>query len=312
MTKNNSEDSVTILMATYQGGKFLNEQLESISSQSHTNWKLVVSDDGSTDATWDILKQHQSKWPKGKIELRKGPSRGFCRNFLSIACEPGSSTKYYAFSDQDDIWNSGKLSRAISFLDTIEKGKPALYCSRTQAIDKNGNLLWLSPHFKRPPSFRNAIVQNIGGGNTMVFNAAARELLEAAGPNLDVPSHDWWLYILVTGCGGHVYYDPIPSIMYRQHTSNIVGSNTTFYARLNRLKRLLRGQLAEWNKVHITSLTKINILMTADSRKVISALTLTRNNGLFKRLLYFLKSGIYRQTLNGQIALTLAVIFGKI
>ena len=312
MSGNNFEDSVTILMATYQGGKFLNEQLESISSQSHTNWKLVVSDDGSTDATWDLLKQHQSQWSKDKVELRKGPGRGFCRNFLSIACDPGLSAKYYAFSDQDDIWNNDKLSRAISFLDTVEKGKPALYCSRTQAIDETGNLLWLSPHFKRPPSFRNAIVQNIGGGNTMVFNEAARELLRAAGPNLDVPSHDWWLYILVTGCGGNVYYDPMPSIMYRQHTSNIVGSNTTFTARLNRLKRLLRGQLAEWNEVHIKSLNKVNFLMTAEGKKLLRDLEIARNSPFAKRLCFFLKSRIRRQTNYGQVALVIAVILGKI
>ena len=312
MSRNNFEDSVTILMATYQGGKFLNEQLESISSQSHTNWNLVVSDDGSTDATWDLLKQHQSKCSKDKVELRKGPGRGFCRNFLSIVCDPGLTTNYYAFSDQDDIWNTDKLSRAISFLDKVEKGKPALYCSRSQAIDETGNLLWLSPHFKRPPSFRNAIVQNIGGGNTMVFNEAARELLKATGPNLDVPSHDWWLYILVTGCGGHVYYDPVPSIMYRQHTSNVVGSNTTFTARLNRFTRLLRGQLAEWNNVHITSLNKINLFLTSDTRKVIETLVRSRNESIINRLFLFLESGIRRQTILGQIALLLAVILRKI
>ncbi len=312
MSVNNFKDSVTILLATYQGGKFLNEQLKSISRQSHTNWKLLVSDDGSTDATWDYLKRYQSKWPKGKVELRKGPSSGFCRNFLSIACDPRLNTKYYAFSDQDDIWNTGKLSRAISFLDKVERGKPALYCSRTQAIDENGNLLWLSQHFKRPPSFRNAIVQNIGGGNTMVFNEAAREILLAAGPNLDVPSHDWWVYILVTGCGGTVYYDPVSSIMYRQHTSNIIGSNTTFYARLNRLTRLLRGQLAEWNEVHIKSLSKVNFLMTAESKKVLKDLEIARNNTFAKRLYFFSKSRIRRQTNYGQVALVLAVILGKI
>ena len=145
----------------------------------------------------------------------------------------------------------------------------------------------------------------------MVFNDAARELLQAAGPNLDVPFHDWWLYILVTGCGGHVYYDPVPSIMYRQHSSNIVGSNSTFTARLNRFTRLLRGQLANWNSLHITSLNKINLLMTADSRNVIEALRLAQEKSLIMRLFCFLKSGIHRQSLHGQIALTLAVILGK-
>jgi len=280
MNTTNFEVSVSILMATYQGEKFIEKQLESISRQSYTNWRLIVSDDGSTDATLNYLRKYQLKWSKGKLEVRNGPCAGFCRNFLSIACDPGLSSNYYAFSDQDDIWNTDKLSRAITFLDTVEENKPALYCSRTQVIDQNGDRLCLSPHFKRPPNFRNALVQNIGGGNTMVFNEAARALLQTAGPILDVPSHDWWLYILVTACGGKVYYDPVSSIMYRQHLSNVVGSNYTFYARFNRLMRLLRGQLAEWNEVHIKSLTKVNLLMTAESRKVIEDLRIARNNSV--------------------------------
>ena len=295
------------LNATYQGGKYLNEQLESISRQSHTNWKLVVSDDGSTDATWDLLKQHQSQWPKGKVELRKGPGRGFCRNFLSIACDPGLSAKYYAFSDQDDIWNNDKLSRATSFLDTVEKGKPALYCSRHRPSTKLAIYCGCHHILKGRQVFGMLLCKILVG---VIPWCSMRQLLQAWA-NLDVPSHDWWLYILVTGCGGQVYYDPVPSILYRQHSSNLVGSNVTVYGRCHGI-RLLRGQLSEWNEVHIKSLHEVNFLMLGESKKVFEALRIIREKNTIMRLYYFVKSGIYRQTVYGQIALVLAVLLGKV
>jgi hypothetical protein len=77
-------------------------------------------------------------------------------------------------------------------------------------------------------------VQSIAGGNTMVFNPAAKALLEAAG-SLNVISHDWWLYILVMAAGGKVYYDPTPYIYYRQHPAALIGGNTSLSAKLKRM-----------------------------------------------------------------------------
>ena len=312
MSGNNNKDKVTILMATYQGGSFLNEQLESISCQSHTNWKLVVSDDGSTDATWDLLTQYQSQWPKGKVELRKGPGSGFCRNFLSIACDPGLSTKYYAFSDQDDIWNTGKLSHAIAFLESFEETKPALYCGRTLAVDEVGNSLWLSTHFKRPPSFRNALVQNIAGGNTMVFNEAARKLIANAGSTVNVPSHDWWLYILVTGHGGVVKYDTTPLVEYRQHKNNLVGSNRSVFARFLRIQRLFRGNLKNWTDLNLKALGKCSDLLSTENKAILFNFHRLRHASMIERLVLFWSIRLYRQTTLDQLGLLMAVIIRRL
>jgi len=104
----------------------------------------------------------------------------------------------------------------------------------------------MSPLFVFPPSFRNALEQRIAGGNTMVFNLASKRLIENAGL-LDVPSH-WWLYILVTGCGGLVFYDKVGYILYRQHDGTLVGGNNTYYAKTKRLIMALQGRFQNWNK----------------------------------------------------------------
>src|SRR5262249_28608171 len=153
---------------------------------------------------------------------------------------------YYAFCDQDDVWESDKLERALCILNRMSQDRPVLYCGRTRVIDDAGRIIGTSPAFLRPPSFANALVQNIGGGNTMVMNHAARELLLAAGPEIDTVAHDWWIYQIVSGAGGAVNYDLEPRVRYRQHRSNLIGANNTFRARCERIRLLFNGRFKQW------------------------------------------------------------------
>lgn len=206
---------VCILLSTYNGEKYLAEQLQSIDKQTHKNWRLIISDDGSSDSTLAIAKQFQLKWGNDRLEIRQGPKQGFCQNFLSMACDAAIRADLYAFCDQDDVWMIDKLERAVAhFNQNNESQLPRAYGSRTQIVDEQLNPLGLSPEYSLPRSFRNALVQSIAGGNTQVFNQAAKILLEQAGRQL-VVSHDWWLYQIVKGAGGIFYYDPIPTLLYR-------------------------------------------------------------------------------------------------
>jgi glycosyltransferase involved in cell wall biosynthesis len=105
---------VAILMGTKNGQRFLAEQLDSLIAQTHQNWVLIASDDGSTDDTLRILKAYQAKWPEGKLIIKEGPKRGFCTNFQSMACDPSIRADYYAFCDQDDVWLPTKLDVALT------------------------------------------------------------------------------------------------------------------------------------------------------------------------------------------------------
>ncbi len=125
-------------MGTYNGEAFLAEQLLSIENQSHKNWRLVISDDGSSDATLTIAREFQKKWGSDWLAIREGPIQGFCTNFLSMTCDPTIKSDYYAFSDKDDVWNNDKLSKALRhFTAENDLETPRLYCGRVQLADKN-------------------------------------------------------------------------------------------------------------------------------------------------------------------------------
>jgi glycosyltransferase involved in cell wall biosynthesis len=299
-------------MSTYNGGKFLSEQLESIHNQTHKNWRLVISDDGSSDNTLAIAKQFQNKWESNRLEIRQGPHQGFCQNFLSMACDKSIRADLYAFSDQDDVWMPHKLERAVSYFDKSNKSQlPKAYGTRTQIVDSALKPLGLSPKFTFPCSFRNAFIQSISGGNTQVFNFEAKQLLEQAGLQ-KVISHDWWLYQLVTGAGGVFHYDPVPSILYRQHLGSVVGSNSSFRSKMKRLRYVLSGRFKQWNDINYAALNNIRHLLSEESKDVLDIFEHFRGARLKDRIRLLNVCGLYRQTWQGTLSLWLATIVNKI
>jgi glycosyltransferase involved in cell wall biosynthesis len=304
--------AVAILMCTYNGAQFLGQQLDSFEQQEYRNWTLHVSDDGSVDGTHAVLQAYAELWGERRIRVVNGPQAGFARNFLSLTCRDDIDADFFAWSDQDDIWSTDKLEVAIDWLRDIPPEVPALYCGRTQIICEDGNSLGMSPNFSLPPHFKNALVQSIGGGNTMVFNRAARALITEAGANLKVPSHDWWCYQLITGAGGVVHYDPEPRVFYRQHSRNVIGSNSDWCARLRRLVMVLQGRFYEWSAQNIRALDSMSHRLSSDHRKTLTLFKTARKRRLPGRITYILKAGLHRQTLLGNLGLLLATLLKKI
>jgi hypothetical protein len=179
-------------------------------------------------------------------------------------------------------------------------------------VDASDNEIGLSPLFSKPPSFANALIQNIGGGNTMVFNNAARSLLRDAGENIPVVTHDWWAYMVVTGCGGQVFYDSMPTLRYRQHDSNLVGMNTSWPARFKRIYMLWQGRFRSWNDGNVAALRKLQNKLTPENQEILESFTRARELPLFSRLISLKRCGIYRQTLLGNLGLIFATVFKKI
>lgn len=307
-----SRSKVAILLCTYNGQHFLNEQLDSFTAQTHLDWQVFASDDGSTDTTLQLLKERQQKLPDNQLEILSGPAKGFVANFLSLTCNTSIEADYFAYSDQDDIWEADKLERALRWLQSVPSDTPALYCSRTRLVDAENNEIGLSPLFTKQPSFANALMQNIAGGNTMVFNNAARNLLIEAGENLPIIIHDWWVYILVTSCGGLVHYDNYPSLRYRQHQHNLIGMNSSFAARCKRMRMLWQGKLKSWNDQNITALLTLEHRLTPESRQLLENLIEARQKSLIPRLILLTRSGFYRQTYLGNLGLLAAAVFNKL
>ena len=136
---------VAILLCTKQGERFLPAQLESFTTQTHTNWEVWASDDASDDQTKKILLAFQKENKSNRILVMDGSDKGFCKNFLSLACNADISADFYAYSDQDDIWEVNKLQRAIDCLQAVPGDVPALYCSRTLLVDAKNSEIGFSP-----------------------------------------------------------------------------------------------------------------------------------------------------------------------
>ena len=302
---------VAIMMCTKNGAAFIGGQLQSFVEQTHHNWSLVVSDDGSSDETVKIIERFARGHPQ-QVTVLNGPKRGACANFISLATNPAIAADYFAFSDQDDVWHPDKLRRALDWLVTMSDDTPSLYCGRTELMSADGRCYGFSPLFTRPPAFQNALVQSLGGGNTMVFNRATKSLLERVG-RLDVVLHDWWLYQLVSAAGGNVRYDPQPMLKYRQHPDNILGSNLGWRARFVRIRMTLRGRFRQWNATNIAALESVpDHLIKPQNRAVVTLFAKATSASLLKRLLYLRQSGVYRQTWLGNIGLVAATIIKRI
>lgn len=305
-----TQATVAILLGACNGAAHLQAQLDSLAAQTLTDWVLVVSDDASSDATLALLTQFRVRMGAARVHVRRGPGRGFLANFLSLASNPGVRAQYYAFCDQDDVWDADKLERAVARLAACGEG-PALYGSRTRLIDERGAAIGYSPLFSRPPAFRNALVQSIAGANTMVFNEAARQWLARAGADVDVASHDWWLYLLVSGVGGTVIYDPVPTMAYRQHDGNLVGRNRGLRARLDRLSRLLSGVLAQWNGMHAAALQRIESDLTPENRQLYQGFLSLRRAGLWGRLGLLSQTRLHRQSWFDNLGLLVSVLLAR-
>jgi glycosyltransferase involved in cell wall biosynthesis len=211
---------VTILLSTFNGARFLRAQLQSFVDQTVKDWTLYWRDDGSSDDTLAIMAAFAAGDGAGRCvqSPTSGPHMGASPSFLALLAEV---TGTVAFADQDDVWLTTKLERALAAI-APAGAKPALYCARQLLVNENLQTLSLSTAHLGAPGFPAALTQNIANGNTLVMNEAAVRLV-AASPRPEGTVHDWWSYIVVSACGGTIIYDPEPAVLYRLHKGNLIG-----------------------------------------------------------------------------------------
>jgi glycosyltransferase involved in cell wall biosynthesis len=227
---------VNVLLSTFNGEKFLPDLLDSLLRQTHPDLFLSVRDDGSSDGTLEILKTYRPSFPAMRVS--EGRNIGVVDSFFTLLREGDPSCDFFAFCDQDDVWQPGKLGDAVRWLGEVDPRTPALYCSRLEYVDEELKSLGF-PMAPRRPGFGNALVENISAGCTQVMNAKGRELVLSSLPE-GALMHDWWCYLVVS-CFGTVLYDPAPQVRYRQHEHNAVGGTSKRLLHLtHRVKRFLR------------------------------------------------------------------------
>ena len=301
---------VVILLATYQGAPHLRTQLTSIAGQVFRDWSLVVSDDGSTDGTREIVQDFAASHPQGRIRLIDGPGQGATANFLSLLDHVPSGS-WAAFCDQDDLWFPDKLARAVEAVAPLTG--PAHYAARTIIADADLRPLVPSRHFRRPLGLRNALVQACMAGNTSVFNAGAVAKLQQGVPHArraGVISHDWWAYQVTAAYRAHLIHDPRPALLYRQHSRSEVGRNDTAAALAIRLRKLMAGEFGPWLRAAHDSLIPLDL--PSDSRQVLAQLDKVLGTGGIKAVAALSGGGFYRQTRAGSAALVLSALSGAL
>lgn len=303
---------ITIALATYRGARHLGAQLDSIAAQTHRDWRLLISDDGSDDGTAEIARDFLAELPAERGQIIEGPKAGATQNFLHLT-QMADPEGWFAYSDQDDIWMPEKLGRAVEFLS--QQDGPAIYAARTTICDENMNILAPAPAFLRPLTFRNALVQACLPGNTIVANAAALRLMQTAAPaaaKADVVSHDWWAYQLLSGAGAAIKRDTAQVLYYRQHSQNLMGRNDTARAKAARLSLLGDGTFANWLSSNQNALEGAEHLLTPENRTLLNHFgQALRQNGP-STLIAFLRLGLYRQSRLGSLAVMTAAGLGRL
>lgn len=308
-----------ILMAVYNGERHLREQLQSLADQTFQDWDLIASDDGSQDGSRALLQDVARAWTAAEPDRRhdltilSGPGRGLVRNFFHLLQTMPATAAFAALSDQDDVWFPGKLDRALAALAAIPPERPALYCARTMICDEALRPLRPSVLFRRSPGFRNALVQSAGGGNTMVLNPGAIALVRSAVAEAqEAAVHDWWLYQIITACGGTVLRDAEPVLLYRQHGANAIGVNTSVRGRIHRILFIMGRRFSAWNDINLRALAASRHRFTPEARAVLDHYAEARRGGALHRMRALTASGVYRQRRIGTLALYAACLAGRL
>jgi glycosyltransferase involved in cell wall biosynthesis len=262
---------VSILLASYNGIKFLREQLESIRSQTLRVSTITIRDDGSTDGTVSLLQE----WAAGRADVRflSGPRLGVTNNFFELLANSDEDSQYIAFSDQDDFWQPNKIENAVSILKRHGDDQPLMYCSRLEYVDERLDHLGFSRIPKRL-DFANALVENVATGCTIVLNRQARDLILQALPKYAL-LHDWWCYLVLSALGT-VVFDDSATVKYRQHANNQVGRHASRmkYVR-HRMARLLRREVS----------SKLLIDQAAEFKRCFGSHLGSRNKEMLERFL---------------------------
>ena len=230
------KEKVLVLMSTYNGELFLQQQINSIIKQKNVDVEIIVRDDGSTDKTIDILEDYQRQ---GLLSYYTGNNLKPQYSFLHLL-RHAPKCKYYAFADQDDVWLEDKLYAGIQAICSYDH-QPALYTCQTQMTNQDLEKI-PTPQLHPLCTFGESLVYAYASGCTMIFNDSFRNIVMAYQPTY-IDMHDWWMMSIATAMKAHIVFDHDAHILYRQHAKNVKGLNDTKIKEWKqRIQRILHKQ----------------------------------------------------------------------
>lgn len=287
---------VAILLSARNGERFLQEQLDSLASQTHGRWTLFWRDDGSSDATLSILRDFTRTHGERRVRFVPGEGRlGVTQSYLYLLDHARrSGCAFFAFADQDDVWFADKVARALEALRGVPEATPGIYCARQVLVDAKLRQIGQSPRF-RHAHFRSAMTQNIATGCTIMLNPSAADLVLASKPPANV-LHDWWCYLLISGANGTILADSGAVLMYRQHAQNLIGAPSSLLRR--GLAALLRGPapFMRMMRDHLTALQEHGNLLCPHAREDLSVVLAAMSGGPRQKFRALSLEGLRRQT----------------
>lgn len=302
---------LAILMSTYNGEKYIQAQIESILQQSiDMPFDLIVRDDGSTDNTVQILESYREK---GLLTYYTGENLGAAKGFIHLL-RHNTGYDFYAYADQDDVWNPGKLRKGLEAV--ANAAGPALYCTNAELVDSQLQSLGRNTHRERPTYNLVSILclASCAQGCTSVFNQALAQVIQSH----DVPDvfimHDSLLTCLCALIGGTIIYDHEPSMKYRMHGSNVFGMVTAKQS----LSRVIKSRWKE-----ITTKPKVsmydqasNLLNTyADAvlqeNRAVCTTVIRSKHSLGARFRLVFDKNLKHDTLNKTVTKKLQILLGN-
>lgn len=287
---------VAILLSARNGERFLQEQLDSLESQTHRRWTLFWRDDGSSDATLSILHEFTRTQGDDRVRFVPGEGRlGVTQSYLHLLDHARrSGCAFFAFADQDDVWFSDKVARGLQALCAIPQATPGIYCARQVLVDATLRQIGQSPRL-RHAHFRSAMTQNIATGCTIMLNTAGADLVLASKPPPKV-LHDWWCYLLISGANGTIRADSGAVLMYRQHAQNLIGAPSSLFRR--GIAALLRGPapFMRMMRDHLTALHEHGDLLCPQARDDVCIVLTAMAGGPKQKLRALALDGLRRQT----------------
>ena len=226
--------NVSVIMSTYNGERFIEEQIESIFLQKNCKVNLFVRDDNSSDNTLNILNKLKNKYPIEIIANQK--NLGPAQSFLTALKKCPFDTEFYAYADQDDVWYSDKLEKACLKLSEVSNEKVSLYCSTYDVVDENLDVIFTRDLNQYGKITMEKTLMGISpSGCTMVFNRNLKEKLDLSNPDY-MRMHDFWTLLTLQAYSGNLFIDNEATMAYRQHGNNTVGFSNKF--ELKHWKRL--------------------------------------------------------------------------
>mgnify|MGYP005765515823 CR=1 FL=1 len=299
-----------VLLATYNGSRYIEEQLNSLLAQTCSEFVCYIHDDGSSDRTLEICNRYATNYPEKFCLLNYPPTGSASMNFLSLLAYVDAAD-YYLFCDQDDIWLPEKFEKTMETMRKSEQenpGIPIVVFTDQKIVDAELNVLsnsflnYTNKNYGKL-SLKTLLIEGFIPGCAMMINSSLRSLMLKCDDFNMIYMHDWWAMEVALACGGKTVFLNEPLMLYRQHDSNCIGvkKRTIVDKAYNQIKQFTGGELSVKKKMHIRhgrelakELLRLNEV-TDSNRKIVQEYVEIEKKNKLSRMAYYAKN--YEHTL---------------